>query len=109
MGDNGGGNDMKDYENFVDGAFVPSSGKARLVVSNPSTGQGICTVPDSSEADVEAAISAAELAQRSWAKQPAIQRAKVLHAIATRIRQHAEEIAHVITEEQGKTQGLAQS
>jgi lactaldehyde dehydrogenase / glycolaldehyde dehydrogenase len=99
---------MRDYENFVDGAFAPSSGTARIAVSNPSTGQVICTVPDSTEADVDAAISAAELAQREWAKQPAIQRATVLRAIAARIRQHAEEIAHVITEEQGKTQGLAQ-
>ena len=94
---------MRDYENFVDGAFAPSSGTARIAVSNPSTGQVICTVPDSTEADVDAAISAAELAQREWAKQPAIQRATVLRAIAARIRQHAEEIAHVITEEQGKT------
>ena len=98
---------MMDYQNFIDGEFVPSSGTARLTVSNPSNGQLICTVPDSSAADVAAAISAAELAQREWAQRPAIQRAQVLHAIAARIRRHAEEIARVITEEQGKTQGLA--
>jgi lactaldehyde dehydrogenase / glycolaldehyde dehydrogenase len=98
---------MMDYQNFIDGDFVPTSGTTRLTVWNPSNGQLICTVPDSTEADVAAAISAAELAQREWAKRPAVQRAQVLHAIAAKIRQHAEEITRVITEEQGKTLGLA--
>jgi len=98
---------MKDLDNFVDGAFVRSSGTARVEVSNPSSGQVICSVPDSTEADVDAAISAAESAQGAWAKKPAVERAGVLRAIATVIRQHAGEIAHIITEEQGKTQDLA--
>jgi lactaldehyde dehydrogenase/glycolaldehyde dehydrogenase len=98
---------MKDFANFVNGRFVPSSGTARIEVKNPSNGASICTVPDSTADDVNSAILAAELAQRSWEKEPAVSRAKWLRAVASKIRQSIEPIARVITEEQGKTLGLA--
>jgi len=98
---------MTNYDNFINGRFVPSRGDRRIVVKNPSTGAEICTVPDSTEEDASAAIAAADAAQRTWEKEPAAARAKVLRAIAAKIREHAELIARVITEEQGKTLGLA--
>lgn len=97
---------MKNFENFINGRFIASGGE-RIEVRNPSTGEVICTVPDSSQQDVDAAIAAAEAAQRGWEKQPAASRARLLKALAAKIRQHVEPIAHVITEEQGKTLGLA--
>ena len=78
---------MQEYHNFIDGKFVPSSGKTRIEVTNPSTGQPICTVPESSDTDLDIALSAAEAAQRDWAKRPAIERAKALRTIADKIRE----------------------
>ena len=98
---------MQHYHNFIEGKFVPSSGTDRIEVTNPSTGQTICTVPDSNRADVDAAISAAEAAQSGWGKRPAIERARALRAIAAKIREHVEPLARVIAEEQGKVLGLA--
>jgi len=98
---------MKNYDNFVDGKFAPSTGSARIAVRNPATGEEICTVPDSTDEDVDAAIRAAEAAQRTWEKEPAAVRAKLLRAVAQKIRENGEAIARVITEEQGKTLGLA--
>ena len=98
---------MVHYDNFINGRFTPSSGSARITVTNPSDGQPICTVPDSTAADVESAIAAAAAAQKEWAKRPAIQRAKALRAIASRIREQVEPLARVITEEQGKILDLA--
>src|ERR1035441_9564673 len=98
---------MQHYHNFINGKFVPASGADRIEVTNPSTGQTICTVPDSNRADVDAAISAAEAAQSGWGKRPAIERAKALRAIAAKIREHVEPLARVITEEQGKILDLA--
>jgi lactaldehyde dehydrogenase/glycolaldehyde dehydrogenase len=98
---------MPDYENFIGGKFVPSSGRDRIEVINPSTGQLICTVPESTLADLDAALSAATAAQSEWARRPAIERAKVLRAVAAAIRAHVEPLARVIVEEQGKTLGLA--
>lgn len=98
---------MPDYNNFINGQFVPASGTGRVEVRNPSTGQLICTVPDSGEREIQAAIAAAEAAQPGWARRPAIQRANALHALATAMRGHVEPLARVIVEEQGKTLGLA--
>jgi lactaldehyde dehydrogenase / glycolaldehyde dehydrogenase len=98
---------MKNFENFVNGRFVPSQSSQRIVVKNPATGSEICTVPDSGQDDVEAAIGAAVAAQRLWEKEPASGRAKVLRAIAAKVRENVEPIARVIVEEQGKTLGLA--
>ncbi len=98
---------MKNYENFVNGKFVPSQGSHRIAVRNPATGAEICTVPDSGLDDVNAAVEAAEAAQKLWEKEPAATRAKLLRAIAAKIRENIEPLARVITEEQGKTLGLA--
>src|SRR5437899_2755217 len=80
---------MQHYENFVDGKFARSSGHDRIDVVNPSTGSVICTVPESTSADVDAAVSVAESAQSDWALRPAIERARVLRTLAQQIRQSA--------------------
>ncbi|HET7102845.1 MAG TPA: aldehyde dehydrogenase [Terracidiphilus sp.] len=98
---------MKHYDNFINGKFVVSASGERIEVKNPASGEVICTVPESSDADVNTAIAAAEASQRSWERQPATSRARVLKSLAARIRQNVEPIARVITEEQGKTLGLA--
>jgi lactaldehyde dehydrogenase / glycolaldehyde dehydrogenase len=98
---------MRAYENFINGRFVVSSGEERIQVSNPATGTTICTVPDSTQQDVDAAIGAAREAQRSWGARPAVARANLLKALGAKIRENVEPIARVITEEQGKTLGLA--
>ena len=97
---------MKNFDNFINGKFVASDGD-RIEVRNPATGAVICTVPESTQQDVDAAIASAEAAQRSWEKETAASRAKLLKALAAKIRQQVEPIARVITEEQGKTLGLA--
>jgi len=98
---------MPHYVNYINGQFVPAAGADRIDVTNPSTGKTICTVPDSGQADVEAAITAAAAAQTDWARRPAIQRANLLHELAATLRAHVESLARVIVEEQGKTLGLA--
>ena len=98
---------MKNFDNFVHGKFQPSSGTDRIAVTNPATGKVICTVPNSTQQDVDAALESAKTAQASWAKQPAVARAKLLKAIASKIRENVEPLARVITAEQGKTLGLS--
>ena len=98
---------ISNCDNFINGTFCRSASSARIDVMNPSTGELICTVPESTPADLEEALSAAETAQRVWAKRPASERAKILRAIAARIRCNTERIARGISEEQGKTLPLA--
>ena len=98
---------MRNYDNFINGRFIPSNASERITVVNPSTGARICTVPDSTQADVDTAVEAATSAQKDWATRPAVERARALRGIAAKIREQAEPLARVITEEQGKTLGLA--
>jgi len=98
---------MPDHENYLNGSFTPSGASDRIDVINPATGERIASVPDSNAADVHRAIEAAEAAQPAWARRTAIERAGCLRGIARRIREHAEPIARIIAEEQGKTLGLA--
>jgi lactaldehyde dehydrogenase / glycolaldehyde dehydrogenase len=97
---------MRDYDNFIGGRFTPSTG-GRILVDNPSDGQPVCTVPDSTPDDVDAAISAASAAQKDWARRPAIERAQALRTMAAEIRENLEPLARTITEEQGKILDLA--
>jgi len=98
---------MQNFDNFINGKFVPSSAAQRITVTNPSTGKEICTVPDSTAAEVETAIAAAAASQKAWARTPAVQRGNALRAIASKIREQVEPLARIITEEQGKILDLA--
>jgi lactaldehyde dehydrogenase/glycolaldehyde dehydrogenase len=98
---------VNNYDNFVNGKFKSSESKERIDVTNPSTGQLICTVPESGASDVLAAVDAAREMQPEWARRPAIERAKHLHRIADQIRDQVEPLARIISEEQGKVLSLA--
>lgn len=92
---------MKRYQMFIDGEFVSGSSDMIQVI-NPATEEVISEVPKGTRADVNDAVAAAEKAQKSWAKLPAIDRAGYLHEIAAGVRKNAKLIAETIAEEQGK-------
>src|ERR1700761_4551931 len=98
---------MREFDNFINGRFVPSSKAVRIVVKNPANGDVICSVPNSTQAEVDEALSAAANAQPAWAQEPAVARANLLKSIAAKIRENVEDLARVITEEQGKVLGLS--
>jgi lactaldehyde dehydrogenase/glycolaldehyde dehydrogenase len=91
---------------LINGEFV--SADRTIAVVNPSTGEIISEVPSGTEADAAAAVLAAERAQVSWRKLPAIERAAHLREIAREVRLHRDELAHIIVEEQGKLLSLAE-
>lgn len=75
----------------------------RFVVENPATGDAIAVVQGGGPAQIDAAVHAAHQAyQTGWRKRPARERARILLAIANNVRAHADEIAHLETEENGK-------
>jgi len=90
------------YQNYVDGRFVDAQGSKTLTVENPATGQVVAEVPDSSAEDAREAIALADQAQRAWEKRAPIERAGYLHRIASGMRNEAEHLARVLSEEQGK-------
>ena len=98
---------VTEYRNYIDGEFLANRSGALIDVHNPATHELLARVPDAPNDVVDLAVQAARTAQPGWAKLPAIQRAQHLRAIAARLRENVEELAHTITAEQGKVLGLA--
>lgn len=97
--------ETKVYQMYINGEFIKS--KETLDVINPSDKKVISQIPSGTTEDVEKAVNAANDAQDSWGKLPAVERASYLRKIAQKIRDNADMLAHTITQEQGKVLGLA--
>ena len=93
--------------NYVSGRKIDSAFEM-LPVLNPSSGDVISEMPVSPAHVVDEAVAAARKAQPAWERRPAIERAKVLRAIAAKIRTKVDPIARIISQEQGKVLPLAQ-
>ncbi|WP_394181870.1 NAD-dependent succinate-semialdehyde dehydrogenase [Yoonia maritima] len=87
---------------FVSGEWVPAANRANFEVTNPARGDVIAVVPDLSRAEVAEAISAAEKAQKPWAALAAKERAKVLRKWFDLLMENQEDLAIIMTAEQGK-------
>ncbi len=87
---------------FIDGAWVAGEGTAEVSIVDPATGRPRAKARGASSAQVERAIAAAARAFRGWAATSAFDRANILRRAAGLIRQRADEIARVMTLEQGK-------
>src|SRR5438876_2300794 len=79
-----------------------ASGKS-YEVRNPATGEIVDEVPAGGPADVDRAAQAAAKAFGTWSKLPSNQRREILHKAAQHMLSKVEEIATVLTKEQGKT------
>ena len=89
-------------EMFIDGEWVPASDGACREIVNPATEEPVDTVPVATAADLDKALAAADRGWREWREVDAWTRSAALRRIADWIRERAEAIAAVMTEEQGK-------
>jgi acyl-CoA reductase-like NAD-dependent aldehyde dehydrogenase len=71
-------------------------------VENPATQETVASVGTASPEQLDAAIAGAREAFRGWAATPAVERAELLHDVATRMRAMTDELARVMTHEGGK-------
>jgi succinate-semialdehyde dehydrogenase/glutarate-semialdehyde dehydrogenase len=93
---------------LIDGAWVSAGGRSLSVV-DPATGMRIADVPDLGATDAEFAVLSAHKALPGWAGSAASTRASTLHRYAALVRQHQEDLARIITAEQGKPLAEARS
>ncbi|WP_151702901.1 aldehyde dehydrogenase family protein [Nitrincola alkalilacustris] len=77
-------------------------------VINPATGSALGECPAASAGQLEEAIAAASTAFATWQYTPESNITEMMNAIADKIEAHADELARIITLEQGKPLGLAQ-
>jgi succinate-semialdehyde dehydrogenase/glutarate-semialdehyde dehydrogenase len=85
---------------FIDGAWIATDDT--VAVRNPSTGELLGTVPRCGPAETRAAIAAAEAALPAWRARTASDRATIVRAIGDTMIARTDELARVLTSEQGK-------
>ena len=87
---------------FVAGAWVPSADGARIEVVDPSDGAPLGSVASATREDVRTAVSAAAAALPAWSAMPATERAKILRGWYDLMVEAADDLAVILTAEQGK-------
>lgn len=96
-----------DTQLFIDGQWRDATGGRSIAVIDPATGRAIGTVAHADRADLDAALAAAERGFAVWRATSAHDRARLMRKAADLVRARVEEIAVLITRENGKP--LAQS
>ncbi len=91
---------MQETRMTIGGRAVP--GTASFEVRNPANGQVIGTAPNGSRDDLAAAVAAAQKAFTSWSRKSDDELAAACRAVTEKIGAHAEELARLLTLEQGK-------
>ncbi|HEY4113373.1 MAG TPA: NAD-dependent succinate-semialdehyde dehydrogenase [Rhizomicrobium sp.] len=89
-------------EAFVGGAWSQADSGARFAVRNPATGETLAEIPDMGEAEARHAIEAAHAAFPAWKKKTAKERAGILRKWFDLIMGAQEDLARLMTAEQGK-------
>ncbi|MEZ8790410.1 NAD-dependent succinate-semialdehyde dehydrogenase [Vibrio splendidus] len=83
-------------------SFMVTEANNAVAVTNPATGELVGHAPTSSQAELANAIERAHVAQKEWAKVPAKSRAASLHRWHQLILENKEDLARIMTIEQGK-------
>ena len=90
-------------KNFIGGKWVASTSEKVEPVYNPVTGEVIAEVPLSTTAELDEAVQVADKAFQDWRKKPVPQRARILFAYQQLLVEHWDELAELITTENGKS------
>ncbi|MCG8395867.1 CoA-acylating methylmalonate-semialdehyde dehydrogenase [Bacillus atrophaeus] len=94
---------MKKMQNNINGEWVDSTGAEVEEVINPANGKIIAYVPLSTRADVDRAVQAAQHAYQTWSLVPVPNRSRLLYKYLQLLQEQKEQLAEIITIENGKT------
>ena len=87
---------------LIDNQWVDAAAGKTIDVLNPATGQVIGTVAHASIADLDRALAAAQKGFEVWRDTSVYERAAVMRRAAGLLRERADDIARLLTQEQGK-------
>src|SRR5947207_13720504 len=90
------------YQLLIDGGWTSGSDGTYPIV-NPATEDVVAEAPEASVADAQAAAAAARAAQPAWAAVPPAEKARLLQAVADRVRAEADRLLPLIMAETGAT------
>lgn len=95
-------NEVSVLRNFIGGQWVTSASARTEMVPNPATGEPLAYVPISSRAELNDAVASASRAFASWSKTPVPRRARIMFRYQQLLVEHQEDLARIITLENGK-------
>jgi malonate-semialdehyde dehydrogenase (acetylating) / methylmalonate-semialdehyde dehydrogenase len=93
----------KILKNFIGGQWVEAKTQRYEEVPNPATGEILAKVPFSTREDLDTAVAAAKGAFASWSETPVPKRARVMFKYQQLLVEHWDELATLITKENGKS------
>jgi lactaldehyde dehydrogenase/glycolaldehyde dehydrogenase len=91
---------MSQYGMFIEGKWFESG--EQMPVLNPATEETIAQVPIASPEDVERALQTAKAAQPAWSRLTGVERGKILRNWGRLVEQNKEELARILSQEEGK-------
>ena len=92
---------------YIDGAWVPSTGKGTLEVFDSNTEEVIGTIPEGTAQDAEKAVEAASAAFGEWSSVSHEERSKLLARAAEGLAARTDELAETISREVGMPLSLS--
>ena len=93
---------------FIDGAWVPSSGKGTMTVVDSTTEEPMGTIPEGTGEDVDRAVAAARRAFPAWAATPVAERTALMTRVSEALSARTDELATLISREVGMPYVLSQ-
>lgn len=94
--------DLLKTQCLVSEGWVDAEDGSTIEVTNPFNGEVLGSIPSLSQSQIEKAVADSEQAQISWAAKTAAERATLLHKWADLIDENREDLAVLMTAEQGK-------
>ncbi|GAA0527625.1 CoA-acylating methylmalonate-semialdehyde dehydrogenase [Chitinophaga japonensis] len=94
-------------QNFINGRFSDIASPRSLTVISPSDGKELAIMPCSTAADLDAAVAAAQAAFPAWSQTPIKERVQVFFRYKYLLERDLQELASLVSEENGKTLGEA--
>ena len=100
---------MKKFRNFIDGKHVDAASGDTLDIINPATGNVYATSPNSKQADIDAAMAAAQRGFETWKESTPSERSLALFRIADAIEARKDEFIAMEVENCGKPVAITTS
>ena len=100
---------MKKFRNFIDGKHVDAASGDTLDIINPATGKVYATSPNSKQADIDAAMAAAQRGFETWKESTPSERSLALFRIADAIEARKDEFIAMEVENCGKPVSITTS
>ncbi|SVB92734.1 uncharacterized protein METZ01_LOCUS245588, partial [marine metagenome] len=88
---------------FINGDFIKSKSKEYLKVTNPVTQEILSQVPCATNDEINKAVASASEAFISWKETPPPERARLMMTYQSLLKEHQEELAEILSKENGKT------